>query len=242
AALTRPCAALTRPCAALTQPCVFVALALLCGCGEFVAVGNVVPNAKTRLFWERLVAYTVRVSVADGSWGSGVLIPGGKVLTAEHIIEKFKTASVYRTKLQPDGSIRDGTWYPAEVLDTDKRRDLALLALRHPSPDLPAAPIGNSAKLSVGEIVYRLGRGPDVWMTYGRITSLEVYKKDTRTRLFAIATLGGAGSSGGPVFTRDGRLVGISVMAGCIPFTFFRCRYPDYAVPVNYAYEKLLHR
>lgn len=209
---------------------------LLLGCGELRAVGNVVPDAKNRMFWERLVSVTVRISTSDG-WGSGVLISGGRVLTAHHVIDKDSSVRVFRTKLMPDGKFRAGLMHFTDVIGSAPVYDLALLKIRSAPADLPAAPLGDSSRLRRGDLVYRLGWADDVWMTYGRVGNLNFVWKGGR--YFELKTVGGDGNSGGPVFNAKGEVVGIAAVAGCLPGGW-RCRYPNYAVPINYARETVL--
>jgi serine protease Do len=79
--------------------------------------------------------------------GSGFIItPDGLVITNQHVIEGAEQVVV---------TARDGTDYPAEVLGEDPLTDIAVLKIE--GGNLPAAPVGHSTDLVIGEWVVAVG-------------------------------------------------------------------------------------
>ena len=81
------------------------------------------------------------------SWGSGVIISeDGLILTNAHILEDCDRAVV---------ELDDGTEYEALLVGSDSISDIALLKIE--AEGLPAAELGESASLRVGDSVAAIG-------------------------------------------------------------------------------------
>jgi putative serine protease PepD len=94
----------------------------------------------------RAQSWTVAVR-ADQSYGAGVAVDrAGFVLTNLHVVDGAKAISVTPFGADP---------ISAEVLDTDRELDLALL--RVPAPLPHAASMGHSDALGVGDEVMAVG-------------------------------------------------------------------------------------
>jgi serine protease Do len=79
--------------------------------------------------------------------GSGVIVdPTGVVLTNEHVVRDAQKVSV---------TLPDGRQFPAEVLGASTAYDLAVLRVK--GSRLPAAPLGHSDDLVVGEWAIAIG-------------------------------------------------------------------------------------
>jgi len=139
--------------------------------------------------------------------GSGVLIsPDGYLVTNNHVIEG---ADIIRV------TTIDGKRYDGRVIGADRDADLAVVKIE--GKNLPAAELGDSGKLKVGEYViaigYPLGIGTTV--THGIISAtdrrnLEV--GDGRILSQAIQTDApiNRGNSGGALANMSGQLIGIN--------------------------------
>ncbi|MEK7516491.1 MAG: serine protease [Patescibacteria group bacterium] len=199
------------------------------------AIGNIVPDAKARPFWERLAAVTVRVRKGSGKGGgSGVIVSkDGLVITAGHVTGGFTALQVARVRLEPDGTFTEYAWYYADLVHVNEAHDIALLRMRDPPKDLSPAPIADISGVKVGDYLYRLGFG-DVRLTKGPILHKDVtFKK--QEHMLELGLIGGPGASGGPVFDGMGRLVAIELASPRSEGS-----YPAYALPMKYVLETVM--
>ena len=136
--------------------------------------------------------------------GSGVIITeNGYIVTNYHVIEGAKTITVRLT---------NGSEFSARVMGTDPNTDIALLKID--AQGLPAAVLGNSADLVVGQEVVAIGNplgslGGTV--TDGIISALDrtvVIDGHQMTLMQTNAAIN-PGNSGGGLFNRAGELIGI---------------------------------
>ncbi len=193
-------------------------VALLLGLG--VLVGLVLGGPVERLPWgsvsqwpsyadtfEAVAPSVVEVRVdPQGRLGTGFAVSGSQVITARHIV--VDAAQI---------RVRDlnGKDYPATVVGTDARTDLALLALQGEST-LPPAELGMSTGLRVGDVVlaignpYGLGHSLSVGVLGHRARRLAIDASDgPRVRFLQLAIPLNPGNSGGPIFDSEGRVVGV---------------------------------
>jgi len=151
-----------------------------------------------------------RAAEADGprSTGSGVIIdPDGLVLTNHHVVGGAREVIV---------TLHDKRSFHATVVGTDPRTDVAVLKL-HARPEdlpLPAAAVGDSDQVRVGEWVMAVGHPFDFQfsVTVG-ILSARGRRDLTRDEIQDYLQTDAAvnpGSSGGPLFNIRGELVGIN--------------------------------
>lgn len=142
--------------------------------------------------------------------GSGVIITtDGYILTNNHVIEDAEKIEV--------AVGRDEKKYVAKLIGADPRTDVALLKVE--ATGLPAAIIGDSTKLRVGDVVLAAGSPMELSqsVTQGIVSALG-------RRGIGLATSGGPGiqdfiqtdasinpgNSGGPLLDATGRVVGIN--------------------------------
>ena len=149
--------------------------------------------------------YTVQGTGA----GSGVIISGdGLVLTNAHVVEGASNLTV---------TLSDGSKYDATIVGSDATRDIALVQLKGAS-NLPAATLGSSDALRVGDDVVAIGNALDLDGTL-TVTSGIVSAKDrslTSSDNSVLANLIqtdaaiNSGNSGGPLLNMAGEVVGIN--------------------------------
>ncbi|OUM98035.1 MAG: hypothetical protein BAA04_02225 [Firmicutes bacterium ZCTH02-B6] len=144
--------------------------------------------------------------VVEEGLGSGVIIDaGGYVLTNEHVVREATDVRVM---------LRDGRDFRAELVGADPWTDLAVL--RIPGQNLPAAELGPSAPLRVGQTVIAIGNpfGLDFTVTTGVVSALQrTIPIDENRFLFQLLQTDAAinpGNSGGPLVDLAGRVVGIN--------------------------------
>jgi S1-C subfamily serine protease len=139
--------------------------------------------------------------------GSGVIVDTkGYILTNFHVIEDASDLQVV---------LNDGRSFPAKILGKDPGTDLALLKIDAGGP-LPAASLGDSSYLNVGEWVVAIGNpsGLDWTVTVGVVSALgrELQSKTGQTMRGLIQTDAAInpGNSGGPLLNAQGEVIGIN--------------------------------
>ena len=157
------------------------------------------------------------------SIGSGFIIrKDGHILTNHHVIAN---AVDIKVKLQ------DGRSFPAEILGSDERSDLAVLKIE--APNLPVSELGDSDALKVGEFAFAIGTPLELPYTFtfgvisakGRTLGLgghydEYIQTDTSIN---------PGNSGGPLCDINGQIVGINTLISG------NNRGVGFAIPINTA-------
>jgi serine protease Do len=154
----------------------------------------------------RLRPSVVSVRKAGRGHGAGVIWSAdGLVVTNAHVVYHERATVVL------DG----GRELPARLVARDPTRDLA--ALRVDASGLPAAPLGDSTALRVGQLVFAIGHplGEPHALSLGIVTSLEqaVYVGGQRLPEAVHADLAlYPGNSGGPLADAEGRVIGVNSM------------------------------
>jgi Do/DeqQ family serine protease len=159
----------------------------------------------------------------DKSLGSGFLISkDGYIVTNDHVVRDAESIQV---KLSNDKV------YEAKVIGGDPKTDIAVIKIN--AADLPAAVLGDSDKLDVGQWAIAIGNpfGLDRTMTVGVISAtgrsnvgIETYENFIQTD----ASIN-PGNSGGPLLNVYGEVIGINtaiVAAG---------QGIGFAIPINMA-------
>lgn len=158
--------------------------------------------------------------------GSGFLVdPTGRILTNYHVIRDARSVRV---------KLASGDLYDiAFVLATDERRDLAVLQIA--GFDLPSLPLANSDSVKIGNPVVVIGSplGLENTVTTGIVSGRR--QEAEGFQLLQISAPASRGSSGGPVLSQEGNVIGIAasqIQAG---------QNLNFAVPINYARGLLDH-
>lgn len=152
---------------------------------------------------ERLCRSTVQVLTGRAGVGSGVIWHAdGLIITNAHVAYGSR-ATV---------KLLDGRVFEAAVMARDPERDLA--ALKVDAVDLPAANVGDSDALRVGELVLAIGNplGLVGALTTGIISrNVSVEAPSSQKWVMADVRLS-PGNSGGPLADARGRVIGINSM------------------------------
>lgn len=145
---------------------------------------------------------TVKVDGSSGAHGSGFYIGNGYVVTAAHVPDEEMFIAVV---------LADGRRLRADVVVSDEIDDLAIVKIDAPN-DLRAAPLACRPAV-VGEHIEVRGNPLqfDFVSTYGRVAGLaRPLLPDWRSTFLIDATIA-PGNSGGPVFDKDGAVLGVAV-------------------------------
>jgi serine protease Do len=138
------------------------------------------------------------------SLGSGFIIDrDGSILTNNHVVDNAQKITV---------KLSDGREFEAKVVGKDARTDIAIIKI-DAKGDLPAAPLGDSDKLEVGEWVMAIGNpfGLDSTVTSGIVSAkgrhIGAGPYDNFIQTDASIN---PGNSGGPLINLRGEVVGIN--------------------------------
>jgi serine protease Do len=160
------------------------------------------------------------------SSGSGVIIdPTGIILTNNHVVAGEGKVTV---------RLHDGREFEATEVKTDPNTDLAIVRIKA-SGSLPAARLGNSDKLRIGDWVLAVGQPFELENTVtagivsatGRAVGITKYDEFIQTDA-AI----NPGNSGGPLVNLKGEVVGINTAISSSSGGFQGI---GFAIPVNVA-------
>jgi len=154
------------------------------------------------------ISTTIQSGRTSGqSSGSGfILTEDGYVITNYHVVEGATAIQVL---------LHDGTEYDAELVGKDSSNDLAVLKVE--ATGLPAATLGSSNDLVIGDMVVAIGNPLGELastQTVGYVSGIdrEVSTGGSITTISMIQTDAAInpGNSGGPLFNMYGQVIGIT--------------------------------
>jgi Do/DeqQ family serine protease len=136
--------------------------------------------------------------------GSGVIIDAakGEILTNNHVVEKGQALQV---------QLYDGRVVDATLVGRDPQTDIALIKVN--ATGLAAMPLGDSAKIQVGDLAFAIGYpfGFDQTLTMGVISGLgRTGIGDGFQDFIQTDAAVNSGNSGGALIDSRGRLIGIN--------------------------------
>ncbi len=146
--------------------------------------------------------------VRERSIGSGIIVDAkGYIITNRHVVEK---ADRIQVRLQDDPP---GVQHDAKVIGTDDETDLAVIKV-DVNRALPAAKLGNSDGMQVGDWVLAIGSPFDLseTVTAGIVSAKGrdiVPLKQFQTFIQTDAAIN-PGNSGGPLVNMNGEVIGIN--------------------------------
>jgi len=142
---------------------------------------------------------------AERSLGSGVILDkAGYILTNNHVIDQAT-----KIQVQLNG---DPTKYTAKVIGTDEDTDLAVIKI-DAGKELPAAKLGNSEGVQVGDWVLAIGSpfGLNATVTAGIISAKDRGGMGRQFQRFLQTDAAiNPGNSGGPLVDMAGQVIGIN--------------------------------
>lgn len=181
-----------------------------------------------REFFERFFGDQLPKEFEQKGLGSGVIISrDGYILTNNHVVEGADEIIV---------KLSEKEQYKGKVVGSDPTTDLALLKVEA-EKDLPAAVLGDSDKLRVGEWVIAIGNpfGLEHTVTAGIVSAKgRVIGSGPYDDFIQTDASINPGNSGGPLFNLQGEVVGINtaIVASGQGIGF--------AIPINMAKDELV--
>jgi serine protease Do len=138
--------------------------------------------------------------------GSGVIVTkDGYILTNNHVVENAD-----EVKVQVGD---EGDEYPAKVVGTDPKSDIAVLKIDAKEKSLPAITAADSSKIEVGDVVLAVGNpfgiGQTVTMGIVSATGRATLGLEYEDFIQTDAAIN-MGNSGGALVDAEGRLLGIN--------------------------------
>lgn len=191
-------------------------------------VGPAVINIDTQMGYQSAVGA-----------GTGIVLdPSGVVLTNNHVIAG--ATGIHAV------SVGTGQNFDVDVLGFDRNHDVAVLQLRG-ADGLPAANIGNSSTVAIGDPVVSMGnaggQGGTPSAVPGRVTGLNetvsaadelTGSTETLVGMIKADTAIRPGDSGGPMVNAAGQVIGMNTAASD-NYKFNQPGGEGYAIPINQA-------
>ena len=158
------------------------------------------------------------------SLGSGLIIEGQKgfIVTNHHVVARATEMKVITS---------DQKEYKGRLIGSDLRSDLAVIQIEA-NGQLPAAKLGNSDDLMIGETVIAIGNpyGLTHTVTTGVVSAIDrsVRAEDRIYRHFVQTDASiNPGNSGGPLLNIEGDVIGINTAI------YYKAQGIGFAIPVN---------
>jgi serine protease Do len=165
------------------------------------ADGALTPEETVIEITRRVSPAVVSISSRGGS-GSGVIIrEDGVILTNAHVVGNMRRVIV---------GMANGDTIIGDVLG--RAPDLDLAVVRVDASNLPAAPLGDSDQLQVGQAAIAIGNpvGFERSVTTGVVSALNRYVNVGLDELIQTDAAINPGNSGGPLLNSRGEVIGIN--------------------------------
>ena len=175
--------------------------------------GTSTGNLKTDIIARCMsTVVSIDITVSSGSQseiagsGSGTIITSdGYIVTCNHVVEGAANIYVY---------LNDGSHYEAALIGTDPVTDIAVVKINADGVQFPAAVMGTSNNLLVGQSVYAIGNALGELsntVTDGIISGLDrdVEISGQSMTLLQTSAAINSGNSGGALFLDTGELIGV---------------------------------
>lgn len=172
------------------------------------SIANVVAMVKPSVVAinTEVVTYDIfnRPQTQEGAGSGWIIDKDGIIVTNNHVVEGAESVTI---------TLTDGRTFPAETIRTDPVSDLAVVKIN--GQDLPAAKIGDSSQLKVGDWLVAIGNplGLGISAKEGIVSRLDVSIPVGGQVLYNLIETSAAinpGNSGGPLVNMAGEVIGIT--------------------------------
>ncbi len=182
--------------------------------GSIAEIAEKVSKSVVSIVTSSTVTNFFGQSYDTGAAGTGIIASAdGYIITNKHVINGAKKVTVF---------LDDGTSYEdVEVVATDPLNDVAFLKIKDVS-DLPAATLGDSKTINVGQQVIAIGNALGEYknsVTSGIVSGVgrsvtasdgSSYNVETLSDMIQTDAAINSGNSGGPLVNAAGEVIGIN--------------------------------
>jgi S1-C subfamily serine protease len=149
--------------------------------------------------------YNSHTQAIQNGIGSGVVIDQDKIITAAHVVHTARRIQV---------KFKDGYTSDAEILSSVTSSDVALLKLLDPPENIVIAETMDSSTVRIGEPVFVIGApfGIEHTLSVGNLSGRMdrgLMAGGESVTFLQTDTAINQGNSGGPMFNREGKVIGI---------------------------------
>jgi S1-C subfamily serine protease len=149
--------------------------------------------------------YNSQTQAIQNGIGSGVVIQRDRIITAAHVVHTARRIQV---------KFKDGYTSDAEILSSVTSSDVALLRLLNPPENIVIAETMDSTLVRIGEPVFVIGApfGIEHTLSVGNLSGRMdrgLMAGGESVTFLQTDTAINQGNSGGPMFNRDGKVIGI---------------------------------
>ncbi len=164
------------------------------------------PAMTSDPFFQRFFGSQQQPPRVEQSLGSGVIVGSdGLIITNNHVVDGADQILV---------ALADRREYPAKLVFSDARLDLAMLRIDVKGVKLPVVPLGDSDRAEVGDVVLAIGDpfGVGQTVTHGIVSATARTGQGVSNYQYFLQTDAAInpGNSGGALLDMQGRLLGIN--------------------------------
>ncbi|MBI4687935.1 MAG: trypsin-like peptidase domain-containing protein [Nitrospirae bacterium] len=157
------------------------------------------------------------------SQGSGFIVrPDGAVVTNYHVISNARDIKI---------KVGDKALDVEGLIHTDKENDIVILKAKGKS--LPTVSLGDFEKTNIGEKVYVISSPEGLENTISDGILSGIREIDLKRKILQITAPVSRGSNGGPVFNKNGKVIGIAT------FIIEESQNLNFAMPLNLIKDKI---
>ena len=162
-------------------------------------------EAFLQAFFKKRAPSVVKVSL-EKSFGTGFFVSDqGLILTNAHVVGEHEIVNV---------TLRNGTELRGKVIEKGRDgRDVALVKVD--MEETPGLSIAGFDRMRVGSWASSIGHGEGAIWSFNTGMVSNIYRTGERSSFFQTQIPLNPGSSGGPIFNRNGQVIGI-VVAGLV--------------------------